>query len=264
MHTKIYSDFWSDREIEPQGPQIKLAALWLMTNERVNLLGFAEVSEKRFMYDTGLPAEALTKTLEALTKPFVQFGKGSKIYWIRNYIRRQIGEGDSLLRNNMFKPLVRAWQGLRDEEVRALVLREYPEFNCAVPGGSPYQGLGASPEAQEQSREEKSRVEQSSIGGGAGEERGPAKGIPRGIDEVIATFAELGSTDEEAKNFFDHYTANGWKQGSGLHLKAWKYAASKWVRRVGKIRSGGLGPDVSFNPKQPNAHTGGMTEVVAT
>lgn len=182
METKVYSKFWSDPEIEPQPHDVKLAALWLLTNERVNLLGYAEVTEKRFAYDTGLPPEALTKAFEALGKPFPRFGEG---YWIRRYIRLQFGEGDSLARNNMFKPLVRAWQGLQDEALKREIAKVYPEFA----GGIRPEGLGALFEAQEKSREEKSREEKSEGDRGVGKE-GRGKKRPAAESGAPADFAE--------------------------------------------------------------------------
>ncbi len=182
MQTKIYSDFWSDPEIEPQPPEIKLAALWLLTNERVNLLGYAEVTEKRFVYDTGLPAGALAKTFKALAKPFPRFGEG---YWIASYIKLQFGSGEPLARNNMFKPLARAWLGLADGALRDAILKRYPQFALA----DKLEGLRAPPEHK--SRTEQNRTEQSSVGDrGAGKEgRGrrtsaPTE-IPRGMEPAF-------------------------------------------------------------------------------
>lgn len=34
----------------------------------------------------------------------------------------------------------------------------------------------------------------------------------------------------EASDFFDHYTANGWIQGKGKPIKDWQAAARKWIR----------------------------------
>jgi hypothetical protein len=270
MQTKIHSDFWSDPDIEAQPGEVKYAALWLMTNERVNLLGCAEVTGKKFAYDTGLPVEALRRAIEALPKTFVALGKGFNNYWIRNYIRRQFGEGDSLLRNNLFKPLARAWQGLRDPVLKEQILKEYPEFECCLPApveGSPYQGLQDFPKDKEKEKEQEQEKAKAQDGGGAGEETQPLTAIPRGIEEVLAYFLDQGSTEIEARKFHDHFTANGWRQGGRAKIKDWRAAARNWIRRSddgtapGKIKSGGPGPSVPFNPRQANAHTGGMAEV---
>lgn len=52
--------------------------------------------------------------------------------------------------------------------------------------------------------------------------------------EAIAYFAEQGSSEQEAENFIDHYTANGWTQSGKAKIKDWKAAARKWIRRSGQ------------------------------
>ena len=71
MDTKITSAIWSNRSFDEADPTAKLAALWLITNEHVNLLGYSELSERRFMFETQLPLEALTKGFAALGSHFI-------------------------------------------------------------------------------------------------------------------------------------------------------------------------------------------------
>jgi DNA-binding transcriptional regulator YhcF (GntR family) len=52
--------------------------------------------------------------------------------------------------------------------------------------------------------------------------------------EILDYFIELGSTQEEANKFFDHYTANGWKVGKNA-MKDWKATARNWNRNKGKF-----------------------------
>ncbi len=47
--------------------------------------------------------------------------------------------------------------------------------------------------------------------------------------EILDYFIELGSTEDEANKFFDHYTANGWKVGKNA-MKDWKATARNWNR----------------------------------
>lgn len=37
---------------------------------------------------------------------------------------------------------------------------------------------------------------------------------------------------EEADTFFNYYMANGWTQGKGKPIKAWKYAVLNWIKRI--------------------------------
>ncbi len=54
--------------------------------------------------------------------------------------------------------------------------------------------------------------------------------------DVLAYFAEQGSTNSEAASFYDYYTANGWTQGQGRGrpIKDWQAAARSWIRRAGQ------------------------------
>jgi hypothetical protein len=125
MDTKISSEFWSDKAIEPLTADTKLAALWLLTNSSVNVAGYAEITEKRFCFETGLTPEALAKTFEALPKLFVRTPEG---YWIPAYIKRQIGTGGALVKNNWSKPLLRALKDYVSPSIRTKVLERYEEL----------------------------------------------------------------------------------------------------------------------------------------
>lgn len=67
---------------------------------------------------------------------------------------------------------------------------------------------------------------------------------PPGNDEVIAFFGNQGSSTQQANNFFDFYTANGWKVGRNT-MKDWKAAARNWIRRAHDYN----------NPRQPRRDT---------
>jgi hypothetical protein len=54
--------------------------------------------------------------------------------------------------------------------------------------------------------------------------------------EILDYFIELGSTQEEANKFFDHYTANGWKVGKNA-MKDWKATARNWNRNKNNFRN---------------------------
>jgi hypothetical protein len=124
MDTKISSRFWSKREVEDAPKEVKYAALWLLTNERVSLCGYAEVTEKRFVFETGLSTEDMARAFEALPKTFIKVGKG---YLARNFIRWQFGHGPALAKSHMSVPIVNALR-VCPEEVVAQVLALYPEL----------------------------------------------------------------------------------------------------------------------------------------
>lgn len=53
--------------------------------------------------------------------------------------------------------------------------------------------------------------------------------------EVAGYFADIGSTAEEAAQFFDHFTANGWLVSGRAAMRDWKAAARNWIRNAHKF-----------------------------
>ena len=152
MNTKISGDFWT-KTIELEADE-KLALLWFLTNERMHLCGFCEVSEKLFSVFTGSKFEALQRAMGGLRKGFVAISGGGNGWWAREYIAEQFGRGKKLAANNMARSLVRDLLAC-PVEVQKLVLAEYPELIPAFEregGSSPVKGL-ASPCQGERERE---------------------------------------------------------------------------------------------------------------
>lgn len=93
----------------------------------------------------------------------------------------------------------------------------------------------------------------------------PAQAKPIDLNEVEAYADTLSLPGSEAAKFFDHFTANGWRQAGGNAIKDWQAALRNWGRRVpgfGKKRGeGGAGAaaPIPFNSNAPNAHFGGYT-----
>lgn len=83
MNVIISPAFWSDPDIEEMSPELKLAALWMLTNSRTTLFGYVEVSPKRFEFETGTPYQALEDLCKAHPGGFVKCGAG---VWARNFI----------------------------------------------------------------------------------------------------------------------------------------------------------------------------------
>lgn len=163
MDAKISGDFWEDELVGELPPEVKLCALWLMTNSRRKLSGYVELSDRVFKFHTGLESEVLPRTIEALGKSFIKVGKG---IWIRNFIKRQFGTGEKLANNNCTKSLCKELELLRIDELTRMVADEYPEIRHLLfpsdssktnkPLATPYQG----------GRVEKSRVEKREEGVG--------------------------------------------------------------------------------------------------
>jgi hypothetical protein len=75
----VSTAFWSDPFIEDLTPSEKLLFLYLITNDKTNMLGIYEVSIKKISYDTGLNKEVIEKSLK-------EFERLSKVKYIKNHI----------------------------------------------------------------------------------------------------------------------------------------------------------------------------------
>lgn len=177
MNTKISGDFWT-KTIELEADE-KLALLWFLTNERMHLCGFCEVSEKLFSVFTGSKFEALQRAMGGLRKGFVAISGGGNGWWSREYIGEQFGRGKKLAANNMARSLVRDLLAC-PVEVQKLVLAEYPELIPVFEregGASPDKGL-ATPCQGEREREGEREGE------GEGEREGEVRGVGEGAGEL--------------------------------------------------------------------------------
>jgi len=54
---------------------------------------------------------------------------------------------------------------------------------------------------------------------------------PSSLSETEDYFVAQGSIVEEAAVFFDHFEANGWRQGGKTPMRDWQAAARNWIRR---------------------------------
>lgn len=271
MDPKITSAIWSNLEFDQATPTGKLAALWLITNEQVDVLGYADLSVRRFIFETQLTEQALTEGFQALGKGIVRTGKG---YWLRNYIGNQLGRGLPLQGNNFCAAIIKCLHGRESALVR-LVLGEYPEITGRKGFVSPLEALGkgCSGSSNHKRREEKRGEEQSRAAKGvqgetaasavaaaptadtlpddppADEPSGEPDGQrPANLDAVILAAQPLNLSADEAATFFDHYEANGWKQGGRTPLKSWRAALRNWARRAVKNSHGAT-------PPSPPSHT---------
>jgi len=75
----VSTAFWSDPFIEDLTPSEKLLFLYLITNDKTNMLGIYEVSIKKISFDTGLNKEVIDKALK-------EFERLSKVKYVKNHI----------------------------------------------------------------------------------------------------------------------------------------------------------------------------------
>ena len=71
--------FWSDPFIEDLTPQQKLLFIYLVTNDKTNMLGIYESSIKKMSFETGINKNDIEKSLK-------EFQKKGKVKYIDNYV----------------------------------------------------------------------------------------------------------------------------------------------------------------------------------
>lgn len=127
MDSYVKASFWTDERIENLGPAEKLAALWLITNTGRDLLGFSQVTARRFCFETGL---ADTSPLEGACKGLPTSFKliGGNVYFAVNFLRHQFGKGGRIsLKNNVIRAVIRHAKTL-PEAMQGAFLTAYPEL----------------------------------------------------------------------------------------------------------------------------------------
>jgi hypothetical protein len=75
----VSTAFWSDPFIEDLSPDEKLLFLYLITNEKTNMLGIYEASIKKMAFETGLSLDKVKKALK-------EFERLSKVKYVENYV----------------------------------------------------------------------------------------------------------------------------------------------------------------------------------
>lgn len=232
MKPLVDQAFWSDPDIEAAKSGVKLAALWLITNSQTSLLGVCRSSIHRFCFETALPEEALQRALEGLPRAFVRVGSA---IFVRNYIRHQFGTGDKLMKNNFFVALKSLFLSVKDDDLQAVILAEYPEFQQAL--AKPSEGLTKPKDGKEGEGKE---------GIGSEEfETMPALN-PHNAMEVSSEFAVMVHRDWASREGKD---AAGVKvQFNRYVLKRWQKEGAQWKAGCHKGNGGGNGNEAAGGP----------------
>ena len=147
MKALIDGNIWSDPDFENLSANAKLIVFWLLTSPSRDNAGVVRVSHKRVAFECSVesPEEILDEAM----------GSGSFVVhgdrvWIRKWIAKQIGAGDSLVRNNMMKRVQKCIAS-HPKEVRQEIYKTYPEL---IP--TPSEG-GDQPPSKGQGKERKGK-----------------------------------------------------------------------------------------------------------
>lgn len=120
MDAKITSNFWRDPDYEGEAPEVKLAAIWVITN--ADIVGLVHFSARTFTFDTNCHSKFLDHLMKVQSKSFKRL---NGFIWAKNWIRHQIGDGASLSKNNFNRSIFNRLDKL-PTEIRGPIFAEYP------------------------------------------------------------------------------------------------------------------------------------------
>lgn len=241
MDSKIEGGVWWWMQALDLGTAEKMAYLWTLTNNEIDILGCFTWNKARFQSETQLPASSFEAMLEKLQGKVQLIGN---TVWVKNYMERQLGRGGILVRNNMTKGAIKALFK-HPKPLQEAILAEYPELAALSPyqplakplptpsttpealSGSNQEGLAnplprasATLEAQEKRREEQ-RGEEYRGSGGESE-------VEPTLEDVLAAASMAAVPEDAARKFFEHYdTKRLWRNKFGQVVK-WRTMLISW------------------------------------
>ena len=101
----VSTAFWSDPFIEELNSDEKLLYLYLITNDKTNMLGIYEISMSRISFDTGIKKETVLNALK-------RFESLSKVKLVSNYIILCNFMKHQNFNTNMMKSAIDVYNGL--------------------------------------------------------------------------------------------------------------------------------------------------------
>ena len=108
--------FWSDPFVEDLSPEEKLLFIYLITNEKTNMLGIYEASIKKISFETGLEKETVQKALKG-------FETLKKVKYINNHVILVNYLKHQNFNTNMKKSAIDVYNNLPKElKIKGLVL----------------------------------------------------------------------------------------------------------------------------------------------
>ena len=277
MDAKISPSFWNDDKLA--APSLRLAALWLRTNAYISPIGFGEYSLRRFVFETGLPSEALAECFQAL-------GRGcrhdERAYWLRDFIAENFARGDSLADNNFTKGFSKHIAVANCPWLPEVMREEYPELFRKDDGeGKPSKGVLVVVEPQEKRGEEKSGAEKLGSGVQGGREESPVAtaediyeaypkhvGRKAALKAIAAALRDRHGPDLLASTVSFARAVRGWpaerrrfvpNPATWFNRGHFDDDHAYWAAESAKNSGGGAAIE-PFDPTKPHAHTGGAVE----
>lgn len=126
MKALIDSSIWTDPAVESLNAEEKLILFWLLTNPSRDNAGVTRCGVRRLSFETGIPEKDIPNCLKQAMKAGRFEKHGDRVVSL-NWIAKQIGRGDSLMRNNIFKQIERMMENY-PISLKESLCRRYPEL----------------------------------------------------------------------------------------------------------------------------------------
>jgi len=141
VRRSVNTKFWSDAFVEELETNEKLLFLYLLTNEKTNMLGIYEISVKRISYETGLSYETIKKAFEGFERVRKAFFFDNWVF-LPNWIKNQS------MNTNMMKSARKEFNALPNELIIRLQSNGFEGFESLS------NGLAILPKKEEEKEEE--------------------------------------------------------------------------------------------------------------
>ncbi|WP_289024356.1 hypothetical protein [uncultured Salegentibacter sp.] len=212
----LNTSFWSDPWIEILSPEEKLLFIYLITNEKTNMLGIYEVSTRKISFETGIKEGTISNALEAFEKVGKVKYKNNHVVLV-NYMKHQ------KYNPNMKKAAIDVHNNLpNDMKIKGSNLSKSNPSEAFESLLNHYGMVSKVEDEVEEEEEDKT-------------EEGKRKFTPPLSQEVFAYMKELNLQEKaaqtESEKFTNHFQSNGWKVGGRSKMKDWKAAVRNWVKR---------------------------------
>lgn len=114
LRRSVNTRIWSDEWFETLKPTERLLWLYLLTNERTNMLGCYEVSMKRISYESGIDESMVRKAFEGFERIGKAYYLGGKYVFLPNWLKNQS------MNTNMVKSAKKDYENLPIGVVEAI------------------------------------------------------------------------------------------------------------------------------------------------
>jgi hypothetical protein len=210
LRRSVNTRIWSDEWFETLKPTEKLLWLYLLTNERTNMLGCYEVSMKRISYESGIDESMVRKAFEAFERIGKAYYLGGKYVFLPNWLKNQS------MNTNMVKSAKKDYRTLPESVVRAIWVIVGEGFESLS------KGLQMLPKIESEIEieiEDEVEIEKP-------RKINSASDIPS-IDDCIQASQMSGFTKEQGEAYYHFRNANGWmvargKDGNLFPIANWR------------------------------------------